>query len=121
MKSFKLNVNKKIYETDERGYLQDFSKWSEEVALAIAKTEGIELTDTHWKVIYYLRNLTGYKRQLPHNHTLRGWQVKKVLSWKERRKAKFRNLYLRNVFPKLVKQACKIAGLKEPECCCYDN
>ena len=42
-------------ETNSEGYLTDPSQWTEEVAHHIAGEEEIELTDVHFKVIYYLR------------------------------------------------------------------
>ena len=41
---------------NDEGYLNDASKWNEEIAKEIAKEEGIELTDKHWEVVKYLRD-----------------------------------------------------------------
>jgi dissimilatory sulfite reductase related protein len=44
------------YEVDEHGFMQETAKWNEEIAREYAIKEGImELTDEHWKTIYYLR------------------------------------------------------------------
>jgi TusE/DsrC/DsvC family sulfur relay protein len=40
---------------NEEGYLTDPQQWNEEVAKEIAKEEGIELTDTHFAILNYLR------------------------------------------------------------------
>lgn len=40
--------------TDE-GYLTIPSQWTKEIAIEIAKEEGIELTDTHFAVIKFIR------------------------------------------------------------------
>ena len=40
---------------NEEGYLTDPSQWTKEVAVEIAKEEGIELTDKHFEVFEYLR------------------------------------------------------------------
>ena len=45
---FKLNVT-------EEGYLTDFSQWSKEIAIDLAKENDIELTDKHWEVLEYLQ------------------------------------------------------------------
>jgi tRNA 2-thiouridine synthesizing protein E len=40
----------------EDGYLTDLSQWNKEIAIEIAKKEGIEeLTDKHWEVINWLQ------------------------------------------------------------------
>lgn len=51
-----IDVNGKRIELSETGYLVNHLEWNEEVAEALAKAEGIELTDRHWDVIRYLRN-----------------------------------------------------------------
>ncbi len=38
-------------ELDDEGYLKDFSHWSLEVARALAKRDGIELTEDHLNVV----------------------------------------------------------------------
>ncbi len=40
---------------DWEGYLVDPSEWSEEVALALAAREGIELGPDHWDVLRFMR------------------------------------------------------------------
>ena len=42
-------------EVTEDGYLEDPTKWNEEIANEIAKEEGIELTDKHFEVIKFIR------------------------------------------------------------------
>ncbi len=41
---------------DSEGYLCRLDDWSEEFAVALAKDEGLVLTDEHWEVIRYLRD-----------------------------------------------------------------
>jgi dissimilatory sulfite reductase related protein len=44
-------------EVDEYGFMQDIKKWNEDIARAYGAMEGVnELTENHWKVIYYLRS-----------------------------------------------------------------
>ena len=43
-------------ETDQEGYIQDMSQWTEAFAIAQAAKEGLELTDEHWEIIYFIRN-----------------------------------------------------------------
>ncbi|MEW5767836.1 MAG: TusE/DsrC/DsvC family sulfur relay protein [bacterium] len=49
-------LNRKTYETDENGGLQNPEDWNEEVAKYLARGEEIELTSEHWKVIDILRH-----------------------------------------------------------------
>ena len=42
-------------EVNDEGYLTDPSQWTREIAAEMAKEEGIELTDTHYKVLEFLR------------------------------------------------------------------
>jgi len=41
--------------TDDEGYLSNLADWSEAFARALAREEGLALTDEHWHVIRYLR------------------------------------------------------------------
>jgi tRNA 2-thiouridine synthesizing protein E len=40
---------------NDEGYLTDPSQWNEDIAIEIAKEEGIDLTDKHYEVLHYLR------------------------------------------------------------------
>jgi len=42
-------------QVNDEGYLTDHSQWKREIGDAIAKEEGIEMTDSHWTVIDYLQ------------------------------------------------------------------
>jgi TusE/DsrC/DsvC family sulfur relay protein len=43
-------------EIDENGFMQETDRWNEDVARAYGALENVnELTDEHWKAIYYLR------------------------------------------------------------------
>lgn len=42
-------------DVNKEGYLTESEQWTPDVAREIAQVEGIELTDTHWDVIEYLR------------------------------------------------------------------
>jgi len=45
-------------DVNEEGYLTDASQWNKEVAAAMAKEDGIELTDKHYEVLNFLREST---------------------------------------------------------------
>jgi tRNA 2-thiouridine synthesizing protein E len=42
-------------EVNDEGYMVDASQWNKEIAAALAKEEGIELTDKHFEVLEFLR------------------------------------------------------------------
>ena len=41
--------------TDAEGYLVDPAQWSEDFAEKVAQSEGITLTEEHWKAIRFMR------------------------------------------------------------------
>ena len=51
-----IEVNGKTLETDESGYLLEVGDWDDDVALAIAARDELEMTDQHWDVVRYLRS-----------------------------------------------------------------
>lgn len=92
--------------TDPEGYLVDTMQWSEEFADAVARREGIELTDEHWKVVRFMRRWLE-----DHGVSPDARHVMKFLSG-DRDSGRAR---LFELFPYgYVKQACKIAGMKKP-------
>ncbi|HPB75871.1 MAG TPA: TusE/DsrC/DsvC family sulfur relay protein [Chromatiaceae bacterium] len=50
-----IEVNGKSIETDDNGNLVNYQDWDRDVALALAASEEIELTQEHWDVLEYLR------------------------------------------------------------------
>ena len=50
-----IEVNGKTLETDDSGYLTELSDWNEEVALAMAAVDELDMTDKHMDVVRYLR------------------------------------------------------------------
>lgn len=46
----------KTVSVDKDGYLTDLSQWNKEIAMEIAKEEGVELTDKHFEVLAYLQD-----------------------------------------------------------------
>jgi tRNA 2-thiouridine synthesizing protein E len=102
----KLVVDGKEFDVDEDGFLQNMDLWSKEVAVGLAKSEGIEtLTDEHWKVINFLREYyTKYKVAPPI----------RMLS----KQTGFALKYIYQLFPTgPAKGACKLAGLSKPTGC----
>ena len=48
-------VGGRSVEVDAEGYLRHLDDWSEDFALALARREGLVLTEAHWEVIRFLR------------------------------------------------------------------
>jgi tRNA 2-thiouridine synthesizing protein E len=93
-------------EVDEDGFMVEPDKWSEDVAKALATTEGVsELTEDHWKLVRYLRNYFVQFGVAPMIRKLckeTGYDLKKVYE----------------LFPSgPAKGACKVAGLAKPTGC----
>ncbi|HFB62308.1 MAG TPA: TusE/DsrC/DsvC family sulfur relay protein [Bacteroidetes bacterium] len=91
-------------EVTEEGYLKDASVWNKEIARAIAKEEGIELTDKHFEVLEFIRNKVAEGGSL----TIRGIGKSGVVDAK--------TFY--QLFPGApLKKATKIAGVAKPVSC----
>lgn len=93
-------------EVDEDGFIEEPEQWNEEVALALASTEGVsELTDSHWKVVNYLRDYYTKFGVAPMIRKLckeTGFPLKEIYE----------------LFPSgPAKGACKVAGLAKPTGC----
>jgi tRNA 2-thiouridine synthesizing protein E len=102
-------VNGKVFETTENGYLVSPDDWTREVAEAIAAAEGVTLTPDHWDVIDFLReSYFEHNGEQPNNRAiLKAMQEK----WPDR---KVENKTLFDLYPgNPSKQAGKIAGLPE--------
>jgi tRNA 2-thiouridine synthesizing protein E len=107
-----LEVDGLSLETTDGGFLADAALWNERVALALAATRSIELTEGHWEIIRYLRDYYFRYRHLPNMRMF----VKAV--HKEFGEEKGNSRYLHRLFPESpLKYACLIAGLPKPPGC----
>jgi len=107
-----IEVNGKVLETDEEGYLANLSDWSVEVADRMANSDGCELSDNHWEVINFLRSYYEEYQIAPAVRVLTKAIGKKL------GKDKGNSRYLYELFPYgPAKQACKYAGLPKPTGC----
>jgi len=89
---------------NEEGYFTDPSQWNKEIAIDIAKEEGIELTDQHFKVLEMLRQKNDAGEAL----SIRGINKSGVIDVK--------TFY--ELFPGApLKKATKIAGIPKPASC----
>ncbi len=107
-----LEVNGKILETDNEGYITNIDDWSPEVAEKMAANEDCELTNNHWEVIKFMRS---YYKEYKIFPTVR------VLTREIGRTFgadKGNSRYLYALFPYgPIKQAGKYAGLPKPSTC----
>ena len=95
---------------DTEGYLVNPEDWNEGIAKELALEEGIELDDSYWSALNFIR-----KSYLEHNiapdvrHVIAHLAVENQCTKREAKKLIF------ELFPYgYVKQACKIAGMKKP-------
>jgi TusE/DsrC/DsvC family sulfur relay protein len=88
------------------GFMTDPKQWTKEIAVELAKQEGIDpLTEAHWKIIDFCRTTGLASGKAP---TLRQITVGSGVSTKD----------LFTLFPKgPAKKVAKIAGLGKPEGC----
>jgi tRNA 2-thiouridine synthesizing protein E len=93
-------------EVDEDGFIQQPELWDAELALALARTDGIEeLTEAHWKIIHYMRNYFEEFETAPMIRTLCNEAG-----------CSLREIY--DLFPSgPAKGACRVAGLPKPTSC----
>ena len=101
-----LTLAGKEFEVDEDGFIQDPARWDDDIARALAETEGIkELTEEHWKLIRYLRAYYlefGVAPMIRKVTKETGFPLKKIYE----------------LFPTgPAKGACKLAGLPKPTGC----
>ncbi len=107
-----IQVNGKVLETDEEGYIQILAEWSPEVAETMAQEDECELGEYHWEVINFLRNYYDEYQVAPAVRVLTKAIGKKL------GKDKGNTKYLYQLFPYgPAKQACRYAGLPKPTGC----
>jgi tRNA 2-thiouridine synthesizing protein E len=93
-------------EIDDDGFMTETDKWNEDIAKALATSEGIsEMSEAHWKIANYLReyylkfNIAPPIRKLCKET---GFSLKEIYS----------------LYPSgPAKGACKVAGLARPTGC----
>jgi TusE/DsrC/DsvC family sulfur relay protein len=90
---------------DDEGFLTVYDEWNDDLAKQLAVQIGIDLTDTHWKAIRFLRADYASQGETP---TLRRVTVVGGIPTKE----------LFTLFPKKpAKKMAYIAGLPKPHGC----
>jgi dissimilatory sulfite reductase related protein len=102
-----LDIEGKIVDLSEEGFLADPAVWTNAVAEALArKEEGIEiLTEKHWAVIRFIRE-----------HYLEKGMAPMVRLMCKSTGLPLKDIY--SLFPSgPAKGACKVAGLPKPDGC----
>lgn len=107
-----LEVNGRLIELDQEGFLLDLADWSEAVAVALAENEGLSLGNAHFEIIHALRQFHAEYQLSPAMRPL----VKYI--GQQLGKDKGNSLYLLSLFPgSPAKLASKLAGLPKPDNC----
>jgi TusE/DsrC/DsvC family sulfur relay protein len=99
-----LNIAGIRLDVTEDGYLTDLSQWNKEIAVEMAKENGIELTDKHWEVLYWIQDQVKNDVAL----SIRGIKKSGVIDIKQ----------FYELFPGgPLKISTKIAGVPKPKSC----
>jgi tRNA 2-thiouridine synthesizing protein E len=97
---------------DRGGYLVDLSDWNESVAAALAREDGIELTDEHWALVELIRDFYRSYEVSPAMRVL----VKHARE--QLGEERGNSIYLLKLFPgSPAKVLARIAGLPRPTNC----
>lgn len=100
------------YPVDQNGFLLDMTLWDQKFAQITAQNEGIQLTEAHWEVIYFLRD---FYTQYQTSPAIRALVKALKLKFGDKKGS---SLYLQVLFPESpALQAAKIAGLPKPARC----
>lgn len=106
-------VDGKVIQLSEAGWLENLDEWSPELAVQVAKNEKIpELTEEHWDIINLAREYFQDNGSVcePRNFS----KLMKKKYGKDRSDQK----YIYSLFPTgLIKCANKVAGLPRPKGC----
>ena len=101
-----MRIGEQDYPLDGNGFLQEPTRWNDQVAEAIAREEGIAaMTDQHWAVVRFIRS-----------HWLAHDLAPPVRMLCQETKLGVRDMY-RLFRSGPAKGACRIAGLPKPDGC----
>lgn len=108
-----MDVRGKAISTDEEGFLSNPSDWTRDVAIALASDERLDMTETHWGLVDYVRDFYEKNQIHPTMHLLVR-DLGKTLGKSFKEEKAYVN-YLYQLFPNdPIRQLCKIAGLPKP-------
>jgi tRNA 2-thiouridine synthesizing protein E len=98
-------LNGAAIDVDDEGYMTNHAQWNRDVAASLAKEEGIELTEAHWKILDFIDKDFREKSAVPGMR-----RMNKVGG------IETKGLYA--LFPNgPIKRAAKIAGYPKPVSC----
>lgn len=109
-KTTQMELPNGVVTLDGHGYLVDPEAWTKEFALAVASNENIEMNQNHWDVIDFMRNsYADHGVAVDVRHVNKFLGEKMGVSKHDGRRLMF------ELFPYgYVKQAVKMAGMKQP-------
>jgi dissimilatory sulfite reductase related protein len=94
-----------VIDVDDEGYMTNRTQWNRDVAAALAKEEGIELTLAHWQVLEFVEKDFAEKNAVPGMRRIN--KIGGIAT---------KDLYA--LFPNgPIKRAAKIAGFPKPTSC----
>lgn len=95
---------------DAEGYLVNPDDWTDDIALELAKEENIDLNESHWQIIRFIREYYSEQSVIPDIRHIDDYlAAENKIDKKEAKKIIFK------LFPYgYVKQACKISGMRRP-------
>lgn len=100
-------------ERNSEGFLECAKQWDPRVAEVISSEDGIELSENHWEIIWFLREFYKQHELSPPSNRLFVKAVKEAFG-----EDKGNSIYLMQLFPGTpAKTACRIAGLPRPTNC----
>ncbi|MCW2307723.1 TusE/DsrC/DsvC family sulfur relay protein [Rhodobium gokarnense] len=103
-------VGDRTVRRDEAGYLVDPEDWDAAVAEKFAEEEGVELGEEHWAVLAFMREFLAESGVAPDAR----FAFRFLAARHGESEAAARRRFFA-LFPYgYVKQACKIAGMKQP-------
>ncbi len=102
-----MSVTNRLPPLDAEGYLVDPGDWTEDVAVELARREGIELDEDHWDAILFMRRFYEENRVAADARFVIRHLIERLGSGARNR--------LFELFPYgYPGQACKIAGMRRP-------
>lgn len=107
-----MSIQKEGLEFNSKGYLINFDAWNRDVAIAMAKEHGLELTECHWHVINFLRDYHLEYGVAPGPRDIIHKLGKKIHPGASCKKQHLENLFAQGG----CKLACKMAGLPDSFC-----
>lgn len=109
---FTMQIAGRDLSLNKKGHLARFDDWDRDVALSLAREDGLTLTACHWKVIEFLRDYYA-THEIPPSPRV----VVKSIGHELSEHVPCTRKHFEGMFPNGgCKQACRIAGLPDYYC-----